>query len=970
MKIKKEFTAAVFALLLLQLGWVSTTYAGRIFTIDASTISEFTIPLDFGQVNLIHATDRDVVLYLLNSRGVQVASNVDNPISPGGFSRPIRFSPGLDSYRVVAWRENSPGQSTMIDVLVNGRVVRSRIAVGGTHVSINDALSDLRLTGSQTIEIGQISNGATRASLYALDCNRRIIAKDLTSGVGNMPRLTLPVNSCDFLVGSLSPNTGGDLKLYINDTDFDADGDGLGSGLEMELGTCDNAFSQNFCDEVFNHSDSDHDGLSDRDEILGIDHAVSPQLLSRWGANPLHKDMFIEVDYKYKSFISQLDRGAYFRPEAAAIVQEKFVSGSADDLRNPDGQDGVSLHFDLGISANPESTLYGDWGGSNEVPDTVGYLAAAQNPTYFSTLRNTVFRYALMGVGDGAGSGNSQRNTLGWTGTETNPRELAMSHELGHTTGIMHHGARHSRGLNCNPFYRSKMNYLYYPNRYQYFSKGELGEVLSDSLDESVPNAFVDLLTREPFNFQSNSYGGIDWNRDGIISGPGVGTDPVRYPVTLVGDCGSILKNEQQLTDLGPDFESDDTPSLAFDHKSNRMLAVWIESGTIYYRSAASRRGTDNGSCTADQILGSRDCLDWSKARVISTARIAQHVDIFAWNGSVVLAYITDQNQLMVGFYMPDDDDLLVVEEARIISGMPSALAPEITRLPDPDYNAQIAILVSDIRTGNLRIARLEPRSRNWSVAQVSSRNNRPVPSTNSPTVANWAEDRDADVNESIDGACVATTSPDKRLAIHCIDQSSDQWLDVSAAAFADYSFTNWPKSDAKPAFTFYRPRHTDGGPIVPVNWRRGEFWIMTTLDRGLRWQSELHRSRSISLNTTSVGSMRFNPAIKRGVGGSWTSVVPRTGISLVENPRLGSLKGLIFRAIKRSGEGPPVFDKTLQLLPFADGTVPARLRDTNDFRIMDAYICQMLRNGPHATQPGQQYCGNWEQSYWGDYLR
>jgi hypothetical protein len=190
---------------------------------------------------------------------------------------------------------------------------------------------------------------------------------------------------------------GHQINLYLNDINNDQDGDGLGAGLEGALGTCD----QKPCYQPSNPSysvveprDTDGDGISDYLEVFGketLQIFQPPHILylPAWGANPRHKDMFIEVDY-LGGYVNQDPHpfiynasaydttppqgqprgGQHDLHESLLAIQQAFNKhGSSWSLKNPDGQHGVSLHFDVGYQApTGYETLYGNWGGSNIVP--------------------------------------------------------------------------------------------------------------------------------------------------------------------------------------------------------------------------------------------------------------------------------------------------------------------------------------------------------------------------------------------------------------------------------------------------------------------------------------------------------------------------------------------------------------------------------------------------------------------------
>ena len=88
------------------------------------------------------------------------------------------------------------------------------------------------------------------------------------------------------------------------------------------------------------------------------------RLMSAWGANPAHKDLFVEVDYTPKA--DKVALNAASMREMAAV----YAAGPGEQLQNPDGLPGVNVHLDVAKSPSDpdDATLHGDWGGSNEVP--------------------------------------------------------------------------------------------------------------------------------------------------------------------------------------------------------------------------------------------------------------------------------------------------------------------------------------------------------------------------------------------------------------------------------------------------------------------------------------------------------------------------------------------------------------------------------------------------------------------------
>lgn len=152
-----------------------------------------------------------------------------------------------------------------------------------------------------------------------------------------------------------------------NDTDGDDDNDGLSNELENVLDTCPNALSTTTlsngwnCDQTW-PADTDNDGLKDAIEVFGYDHEENcwgdpdwnPYIctkffsvpLRKFGANPRHKDVFVEVDYDEQAerdfedgeLIKELDS------DYAANLHDAAQRGTWDDIANPDKTPGVAFH--------------------------------------------------------------------------------------------------------------------------------------------------------------------------------------------------------------------------------------------------------------------------------------------------------------------------------------------------------------------------------------------------------------------------------------------------------------------------------------------------------------------------------------------------------------------------------------------------------------------------------------------------
>ena len=290
----------------------------------------------------------------------------------------------------------------------------------------------------------------------------------------------------------------------IGDGDPNFDGDGNGKRAQLGL----TIVSEQ-------HSDADGDGLSDRDERFGIrfpDDVMAVDL-PKFGADPLHKDLFLEMDYS--------DGRA---PSAIAIEAVKNAFKLAP-LPNPAGGPGLNLHVDSGglwekggmertgrlktcndgvdndgrlevdgadpdcryrdvgvedFTANcnngtdddgdgkrdrddPDCIVGEDLGGGDQLAahlDNCG-LDEKYNQTkgspghYFNAMRARAFNYVIF---------TKKRTTNCSMGGQGGGNDMvlyradggALLHELGHNLGLRHGG---HEAANCKPNYVSLMNY-------------------------------------------------------------------------------------------------------------------------------------------------------------------------------------------------------------------------------------------------------------------------------------------------------------------------------------------------------------------------------------------------------------------------------------------------------------------------------------------------------------------------------
>ncbi len=238
--------------------------------------------------------------------------------------------------------------------------------------------------------------------------------------------------------------------------------------------------------------DSDGDALLDDWESKGYDHDKDGKIdvdLPKMGADPRHKDVFVEVD-------KMVHHPMY--PEAVATVVAAFARSP---VSNPDGKSGITLHVDNGSGSimNPKTgARWGSLGRSNPLAHA-DVLGNEVNGRYewgefdelkkrnFSQERAQTFHYAVtahrMSAGPDPSSGVSRGIVEGMVGPTAAGSDMVLApgtlcraieeadcagsidqqagnfmHELGHNLGLDHGGLDQ---INNKPNYLSVMNYSF-----------------------------------------------------------------------------------------------------------------------------------------------------------------------------------------------------------------------------------------------------------------------------------------------------------------------------------------------------------------------------------------------------------------------------------------------------------------------------------------------------------------------------
>src|SRR5215208_1552084 len=304
-------------------------------------------------------------------------------------------------------------------------------------------------------------------------------------------------------------------------------------------------------DCIYNENDWDGDGIPNVWETGGIDinnDSIIDYGLSSYNVSPLHKDLFLEIDYMKHHDI--------FEGVRERIIQAFKDSGGCNPGEEPDG---INLHiqYDQEIPHQPVIPTYSfvgsdyvrTWKGFDDLKNK--YFGTKDekddNPNVNNTLlaKSKIFHYvifahavdfvsnAMSGLSRGipgmdfiVSLGNWKSggaNVIGHYNGNANHQAGTLMHEFGHNLGLGHGGGD---GINCKPNYLSIMNYLrqmpvilppaYYKLDY---SRIELNPLNESSLNEikgittkiplEIPDVLIYGTYGNQFNFVKRA---IDWN--------------------------------------------------------------------------------------------------------------------------------------------------------------------------------------------------------------------------------------------------------------------------------------------------------------------------------------------------------------------------------------------------------------------------------------------------------------------------
>lgn len=283
----------------------------------------------------------------------------------------------------------------------------------------------------------------------------------------------------------------------------DTDGDGIPDLFETNDGIVagPTAIGTNPADD-----DTDGDALRDGDEVFRTIEGLD---LHAMGANPVRKDIFVEVDW--------FDDGTHSHRPTAAVVNLLVAAYAAASTPNPYGASpGIAIHIDYGQG--------GAFTGGNLIPgsDTVVVFNTefyTYKEAHFNPNRRDYFHYSIhchryntetnnsSGVAELNGNDFivSLQNSL-----STSNVSKTFMHELGHNLGLRHGGFENR---NRKPNYNSVMNY-----RFQFPGADTNCNAIGDGVLDYSRGLRIP-LDENNLNESAGVCGStaIDWNGSGTI---------------------------------------------------------------------------------------------------------------------------------------------------------------------------------------------------------------------------------------------------------------------------------------------------------------------------------------------------------------------------------------------------------------------------------------------------------------------
>ena len=348
--------------------------------------------------------------------------------------------------------------------------------------------------------------------------------------------------------------------------------------------------------------------------------ALPPLLFPLWGASPIHKDVFVEMD----TYAPLVNANNLFQWTQANLAAARYAD--LGQQNNPDGLPGIRPHFDLATACNDEpgdvdgiSATCGVFGGASTVP--IGQACNPNgNPPVLCPGGQVCTPFGTCSPGCSTDGGNmapnrqgrfhwairnnvAQGDVLGYGHCHDN-RWTVVTHELGHNFGLWHWGANSAGIANFKPQYPSLMSYQFQDNSAFTFSDGSRAAPLDpQNVSEVSPFGTSADVSHMPTYFDvpvDPVTKSVDWNHDGVYS-PSVRAHICCKPDQTQGggdDVPTNVANENMrhaTTNVGP-------AAVAWKHGSTPATYVFLRyaaEGTYTYAYSTQVWGGWSACCRA-----------------------------------------------------------------------------------------------------------------------------------------------------------------------------------------------------------------------------------------------------------------------------------------------------------------------------------------------------------------------------------
>jgi hypothetical protein len=298
-------------------------------------------------------------------------------------------------------------------------------------------------------------------------------------------------------------------------------------------------------------SDSDDDGLPDIVEQNGLDFNRDGTIdLTLPNANPLHKDIYIEIDFMQCNNITcPLTPNSTHRPLQQSLDNVINAFASAP-VSNPDGNDGITLHLLVDeplrhveqIGPSVDRTFFGTNAERND-NNNANIIAAKKLVYHYVIFAHDLLpphatwsgihifgREFIVSLGGGWGT-DVFNHSVG----SIDQQEGTFMHELGHDLGLAHGGAPGDNLLG-KPNYMSLMNYDFQfkniisdrPLDYSRCALPPLDEehlIESNGIGTSCPPGLRTFVPCPQPGIITLTNVPIDWNRNGRIENDPINQD-------------------------------------------------------------------------------------------------------------------------------------------------------------------------------------------------------------------------------------------------------------------------------------------------------------------------------------------------------------------------------------------------------------------------------------------------------------